>query len=97
MRLPGAWQDFKELQKLDRGTRTRAVAKMASYASPGCRRKALLGFLGERRAGCQPGEQICDFCLVCLSATFESTEIKLAVDLRSAQPRDNALEIMAKH
>lgn len=52
------------MQKMEKGSRIGSVSNMAAYCSPGCRRKLLLGFLGEKRGGCGPDEEACDFCQV---------------------------------
>ena len=69
--IMGHGQDLEELQKLERGLRAGAVANVASYVGPGCRRKSLLGFLGERRGRCMPGEEPCDHCQVAVSDTWQ--------------------------
>jgi len=57
-------QDLDEMMKLERGSRAGSVSSVASYCGACCRRKCLLGFLGEARSGCGAEEEVCDFCKV---------------------------------
>ena len=57
--------------KLEKGSRTGAVSHIASYTLPGCRRKALLRFLGEQSSSCGSSDQPCDFCKVGVLPVFE--------------------------
>ena len=75
--------DLEGFQKLERGPRMGSVASVAAYVQPGCRRKALLGFLGERRACCRSGEQLCDFCQDSLAVKRAETRLEAQWEQRA--------------
>lgn len=60
----GLLQDMEELHKMEKGSRAGCVADMVTYTTACCRRKTLLGFLGEQRCACMASDQACDFCMV---------------------------------
>ncbi len=64
LNVPVRVQDLDEMAKLERGARSGSVGSVAAYCGPCCRRKCLLGYLGETRGGCGEGEEACDFCKV---------------------------------
>ena len=68
-------QELDEIQRMEKGSRAGAVGNMADYCTPCCRRKSLLGFLGEKRGKCVAADEKCDYCLVILSpiAVFDLT------------------------
>ncbi|GAX77552.1 hypothetical protein CEUSTIGMA_g4996.t1 [Chlamydomonas eustigma] len=57
--------DIDTVSKLEKGTRRGASLQVGNFLlAPGCRRKKLLAFFGEKRCPCMlPAEQVCDFCL----------------------------------
>ncbi|GIL86246.1 hypothetical protein Vretimale_13751 [Volvox reticuliferus] len=56
--------DLQAAHKMERGTRTGAVAEVASYVhGRSCRRKCILNFFGEQSGSCRSEcDEICDYC-----------------------------------
>ncbi|GIL53905.1 hypothetical protein Vafri_9495 [Volvox africanus] len=56
--------DLQAAHKMERGTRTGAVAEVASYVhGRSCRRKCILNFFGEQSGPCRSEcDEICDYC-----------------------------------
>ncbi|MEW5301248.1 MAG: hypothetical protein WDW38_009457 [Sanguina aurantia] len=57
-------EDLKSAQSMERGSRSGSVAHVAALCmQPGCRRKKLLAYFGEKREACNRStEEACDFC-----------------------------------